>query len=161
MVGLGCEDPAVNAGYLRRMTPPHERVLNRVDDVNGCWVFQGAKSWGYGVLGTGRRGDGTRRMTSAHRVVYEALVGPVPEGLDLDHLCRNRACVNPTHLEPVTRQVNLLRGLTIPAAHAAKTHCPQGHAYDEANTHVYRGMRLCRACDREKHRRRYAARVAA
>jgi hypothetical protein len=143
MVGLGCEDPAVNAGYLRRMTPPHERVLNRVDDVNGCWVFQGAKSWGYGVLGTGRRGDGTRRMTSAHRVVYEALVGPVPEGLDLDHLCRNRACVNPTHLEPVTRQVNLLRG------------------NDEANTHVYRGMRLCRACDREKHRRRYAARVAA
>jgi hypothetical protein len=131
---------------------PYQRVLNRVSYPDtGCWVFEGARAWGYGRIGLTI--DGHKRVRQAHRVVYEALVGPVPEGLDLDHLCRNRACVNPNHLEPVTRQINLLRGDTIPAHHAAKTHCPAGHAYDEANTGHDRGTRRCRACDRVKHRK--------
>jgi hypothetical protein len=74
-------------------------------------------------------------------------------------LCRNRWCVNPDHLDPVTRRENLHRGLTIPAAHSAKTHCPQGHPYDAANTYRYRGMRMCLTCRRE-HTRKSNERVA-
>jgi len=83
----------------------------------------------------------------AHRISYELLKGDIPEGLDLDHLCRNRGCVNPDHLEPVTRKENLLRGNTIPAKHARKTHCPQGHEYTKGNTFISKsGSRHCRKC---------------
>ena len=80
--------------------------------------------------------------------------GPIPEGLDLDHLCRNRWCVNPEHVEPVTRRENLIRGQTTIAQNVSKTHCPAGHAYDETNTYYYRGMRQCRIC-RDLHRARW------
>lgn len=82
----------------------------------------------------------------AHRVAYEAEVGPIPDGLVLDHLCRTPSCVNPQHLEPVTVQENFRRGLRI---HALKTHCPRGHEYTEANTYRGRGSakRECRACN--------------
>jgi len=80
--------------------------------------------------------------------------GPIPEGLDLDHLCRNRWCVNPEHVEPVTRRENLIRGQTTIAQNVSKTHCPAGHAYDETNTYYYRGMRQCRIC-RDLHRTRW------
>jgi hypothetical protein len=94
-----------------------------------------------------------------HRVAYELLVGPIPEGLELDHLCRNTRCVNPEHLEPVTGRENLMRAVSSWAAkNAAKTHCPQGHPYDEENTKVKRdGGRACRACGREFMRRKRAA----
>jgi len=96
-------------------------------------------------------------MRQAHRVLYEWTVGPVPAGLELDHLCRVRRCVRPSHLEPVSRRENLLRGVTIPAAHVAKTHCPAGHPYVGANLELRpRGYRVCRTCHRERSRRRAA-----
>ncbi|MBO0885095.1 MAG: HNH endonuclease [Mycobacterium sp.] len=90
----------------------------------------------------------------AHRIAYTWLVGPIPEGFDLDHLCRVRSCVNPAHLEPVPRRTNLLRGRTIPAANAAKTHCPHGHPYDDTNTVRNKTGRLCLACRRARDKAR-------
>jgi len=93
-----------------------------------------------------------RRTIRAHRASYEAFVGPIPDGLDLDHLCRNKPCINPAHLEPVTRAENLRRhyALTVTA-------CPHGHAYDHANTYVGPdGKRRCRSCLNERQRRRRA-----
>lgn len=112
-------------------------------DENGCWLWQGAVSpTGYG------QGSFGGRFLYVHRVSYEAFVGPIPEGLQIDHLCRVRRCCNPMHLEPVTVRENLMRGNTMTARRAGITHCPQGHAYDEANTYVSpkEGGRACRAC---------------
>lgn len=142
------------AGWLART------VINE----NGCWIWTGAKKGGgYGNVGV-IRVDGTKGNAGLHRVVYEHLIGPVPEGLELDHLCRNRACCNPDHLEPVTRSVNLRRGVGVGGRRLPlKTHCHRGHAFDEANTWVCKktGVRKCRACDRENHRRAAAERKAA
>lgn len=108
---------------------------------NGCWVWTAARdNHGYGRFGLGGR------AATAHRVSYEALIGPVPDGLHLDHLCRVRHCVNPEHLEPVTCRENVLRGVGPSALHSVKTHCPEGHEYTESNTYLYRGMRYCVAC---------------
>ena len=111
-----------------------------------CWAWRGGKqSGGYGALVVGSRTDGSRRVVLAHRWSYEYAVGPIEGGLDIDHLCRNRACVNPLHLEPVTHRVNCLRGVSPCAIHAQKTHCPHGHPYDAVTR---RGSRLCRVCRR-------------
>ena len=89
-------------------------------------------------------------MALAHRFAYETFVGPIPEGLTIDHLCRIRHCVNPEHLEAVTDRVNILRGEGISAQHARATHCPQGHPYDLINTYVAPdGDRDCRDCRRQ------------
>ena len=122
---------------------------------NGCWDWiaaKGTKGYGYFRIGG--------RLRLAHRLAYETLIAPIPAGLESDHLCRNRACVQPDHIEPVTHLENLLRGLTLIAANVAKTHCPQGHPYDEANTYIRsRGGRECRTCHRDSIRRRYQAMV--
>lgn len=110
----------------------------------GCWIWIAALSdGGYGYYGIEQG-----RCAYAHRVAYSVLVGPIPPALDLDHLCRNRDCVNPDHLEPVTRQENTLRGLA--GWHqASKTHCANGHPYDEKNTRWRAdrwNSRDCREC---------------
>jgi hypothetical protein len=89
------------------------------EDERGCWIWTGAKTTGYGRYSPPK----AKRLVLAHRYAFENLVGPVPAGLDLDHLCRTRACVNPAHLEPVTRQVNLLRGDTLARAHHEGRDC--------------------------------------
>lgn len=109
-----------------------------------CWHWTGATSNGYGRV----RVDVDR---PAHRFAYELLVGPIPDGLVIDHLCRVRHCVNPAHLEAVTNAENILRGNGFSARHARKTHCPKGHPYDEANTLIRAdGSRNCIACGRDR-----------
>lgn len=135
---------------------PQQRFWAKVTKTDTCWIWGGAKTaGGYGVFNSG---EGN---TVAHRFSWQAANGPVPEGLQIDHLCRNRACVNPAHLEPVTQQENIRRG-TAGAHWAAKTHCPQGHRYDEVNTYVNpKGRRECRACRHAAQVRFHAKRIAA
>ena len=119
-----------------------------------CWVWIGAKDQrGYGNVRVGRR------VRKAHLVAYECLRGPLPPGTEGDHLCRNRGCINPYHLEPITHRENAQRGdgSWMPGErNRAKTSCPHGHPYSLENTYVQpsTGGRCCRACDREKKRRR-------
>ena len=128
-----------------------DRFWSKVDTgaPGGCWLWTDAPGhYGYGKFYVGGK------HARAHRFAYEFLVGDVPAGLVLDHLCRNRMCVNPGHMEPVTNRENILRGKSPSARHARKTHCVNGHAFDEANTYKTRkGGRLCRACRREGMRR--------
>jgi hypothetical protein len=120
-----------------------------------CWLWDGKPTAeGYGALVE----DGWFHM--AHRRVWERLVGPIPEGATLDHLCRVRLCVNPEHLEPVSHRTNVLRGVGPTAANAAKTHCKYGHPLSGDNLRITAGRRVCRECERraarEKMRRKYA-----
>ncbi len=96
------------------------------------------------------------KMHRAHRVAYEMAVGPIPPKYEIDHLCRNPCCINPRHLEAVTKRVNVLRGLSFCAVNAALTHCKNGHEFTPENTriHVYpkETRRMCRACDRDRQR---------
>jgi hypothetical protein len=89
----------------------------------------------------------------AHRWSYEHFVGPIPEGLHIDHLCRVRRCVNPDHLEPVTPKENYLRGEGPTARNSTKTHCKYGHKFDKSNTSVYGGRRHCNECGRRRQRK--------
>lgn len=119
------------------------RFWAKVDATGDCWEWTGGRdSGGYGAFGV------SRKRTGAHRVVWEVLVGPIPPGMEVDHLCFNTGCVNPDHLEPVTQVENLLRRRwNITHMLAARTHCPQGHPYDEENTWITTsGTRSCRAC---------------
>lgn len=112
-----------------------------------CWEWQAFRNpFGHGMF---RLGD---RVHLAHRVLYEKLRGPVKDGLELDHLCRNPACVNPDHLEEVTHRENILRGVGPTAQNARKTHCPQGHEYNNENTRFYGkvGGRQCIICSRAR-----------
>jgi len=129
------------SGYERKGTPS-QRFWWRVVQTETCWL------WSRGMVdGYGRFWDGQREW-KAHVFAWVEENGPVPAGLELDHLCRVRNCVRPDHLEAVTHRVNTLRGETITAEHARKTKCPSGHPYDDENTRVYNGRRHCRTCDR-------------
>ncbi len=121
------------------------RFLAKIVHQGECWKWTGARSSnGYGNFAF--EDVDKRKTVSVHRYSYELFVGAVPEGLQLDHLCRNRLCVRPDHLEPVTGRENTLRGNTLPAANLKKTHCPEEHPYDTANTYRVRGERQCRQC---------------
>lgn len=135
-------------------TPAIERVMSRIAyaDVpfggSVCWIYTGhLSSRGYGQVRVG-----PERRVTVHRVAYEALVGPIPDGFHVDHLCRTRSCVNPAHLEAVTLRENVLRGVGITARYAAATTCIHGHRFDEANTYTHRGKRSCRECKRGQYR---------
>lgn len=142
-------------------SPFEDRFWGRVNKnaPGGCWLWTGGKiSAGYGHFNC--RPLDPASGTRAHRISYEVLIGPVPAGLELDHLCENRACVNPEHLEPVTHRVNMLRASTsITAKAASTTHCPRGHEYSPENTYVDpTGGRRCRECSRIV-KREWAART--
>lgn len=143
-----------------------ERMDSFIDKAGPCWVWTGSVGTsGYGYV---RVGPGTR---VAHRAYYEETVGPIPDGLQLDHLCHNadkgcrggkgclhRRCVNPAHLEPATQSVNQKRGRigdAIRERSAALTHCPHGHEKTPENTYVFaNGAKVCKACAKERGRRR-------
>jgi hypothetical protein len=112
----------------------------------GCW------EWQRNVLrnGYGQKSFGGK-MYLAHRVAWTDMNGPIPQSMTLDHLCRNRKCVRPNHLEPVSIKVNILRGNGMAAKNKRQTHCHNGHLFNEVNTYVCsEGSRNCRICNRKK-----------
>ena len=121
-------------------------VMERISITSGCWPWIGSvQGGGYGII------QRHRKNILAHRAVYELLVGKIPDGLTLDHLCRNRICVNPAHLEPVTNRENRMRGYSPPAIYARRTHCSKGHDYTPHNTRIApKGFRICLTCERAR-----------
>lgn len=129
-----------------------DRFFAKVDAEGDCWEWTANKDKdGYGKF---RDGDKHYR---AHRFVYEQMVGPIPDGLVIDHLCKNTSCVNPDHIEPVTWAENLHRGASIQAKHARRRTCPRGHEYDA--TQGNGKYRKCRTCVNEARRVRRAKEV--
>lgn len=145
--------PVPVKGRNGRTYPPLlDRLAAKIDfnGVGGCWLWTGAT--------VGERGYGQARSNGkpvvAHRAVWEATVGPIAEGMTIDHLCRVRLCVNPDHLEPVTMRENILRGEGPCAVNARKLWCAKGHPLDGENLRIdHRGGRQCRLCERANGRR--------
>ena len=150
---------ASHSTYIVSSMPNADLFWTNVDKTDTCWLWNGSM-W---RTGYGRFWDrDTNMRRAAHLLSYEMLVGPVPEGLQLDHLCRVRHCVNPDHLEPVTAGENQRRGYLAGRSkpgsppgtlqggalvHLAKTHCPNGHPYSGDNLYVTpKGHRVCKAC---------------
>jgi len=139
--------PAIDQDWGDRTA---DRILSKVipDRATGCLSWTAAKdSDGYAILQVS--GIAAR----AHRVAYELVIGGLVSGLSLDHVCRNRGCINPFHLEQVTNKENILRGNGLAARNARKTHCKNGHALSGDNMRYNRaGSRICRTCAREYQR---------
>jgi hypothetical protein len=141
-----------------RPRPVLDRIAAKVaTDDDGCLIWLGATTRGYGRVSVGGRG-GAFRLT--HRVLYEELVGPIPEGMQLDHLCRVRGCCLPAHLEPVTPRENGARSNNFAGINGRKTHCLRGHEFTAENTRLRGARRCCIACDRIRRANRSAEDVA-
>lgn len=126
-----------------------DRLMQYTDRSGECWLWTASlRSGGYAQIYV------NGRILAAHRVAYEEFVGPIPDGLQLDHLCRVRRCINPVHVEPVTLRENVARGVG-KASHALRTNrCVNGHEFTSKNTRSRPGGRRCRACEFEKGQRR-------
>lgn len=132
-----------------------ESVMATVVRGESCW------QWPFpGQAGRYKKIEIQGKKHYLHRLVYEQLVGEIPEGYEVDHLCRNPSCCNPEHLEAVPKQVNILRGDSMAARWARRTHCEKGHPLDDENTRIYqkhgKPIRKCAICQREKRREVYA-----
>lgn len=170
---LKCEiDGCTNLRYARTLCHGHHQMLNRrgsidrplrsrrsaeerfwalVTKTETCWIFGRLKPNGYGAF------SAYGHSATAHRFAYELMVGPIPDGLSIDHLCRRPACVNPAHLEAVTQWENVMRSDGVSALNARKTHCLRGHPFSDDNTYYAKGgQRHCKECSRIRGRERYA-----
>lgn len=130
----------------RMKADPEKRFWKFVYKTKSCWLWTGSISQGYGKFWD-------QKHFRAHRWSYEKFVGPIPEGLILDHLCRNPRCVNPSHLEPVTTKENIRRGFGVAGVNFRKTHCDHGHEFNEFNTVFVPRGRGCRTCYIERKRK--------
>lgn len=132
----------------------YQRFVRKVNKTDTCWLWTGCRlRSGYGQFSV------NSKRIYAHRYSYEHHNRPIPTGLVIDHLCRNRGCVNPDHLEAVTSKQNILRGYAPTAFNSRKTKCPRGHEFTEDNLYRYRGARTCLICkvnQRKEHRARSA-----
>ena len=145
----------IACGQWSKRPVDSEAVMARIRagcdiNTNGCWVWRGSKNpAGYGVIGV----DGKKHLV--HRVSFTASKGDIGDGNTIDHTCRNKPCANPDHLESVTLQENLRRG--VEARGGLITHCKHGHEYTEANTYRNgKGERICRTCNRIRAQRKYS-----
>lgn len=153
-----CSDLCRDLAREHRRASLEDRFWEKVDrsggvpetrpELGACWVWTGSTTRGYGTIYSGGQTTaGHNRPILAHRLMYELVVGPIPEGLTIDHLCRTPVCVNPGHLEAVTMAENIRRSDGMSARHARAAHCPRGHR--KTADHVYRypdGRTECRVC---------------
>ena len=156
---LGCDPSEPNIFAMTRKTTTPEPLVSlpenirkriTIDRETGCWNWTGSKTDGYGYASV------NGKLWRVHRFVYTKLRGPIPDGMVTDHLCRNRGCSNPDHIEVVTNRENVIRGIGISAKNLTKTHCPHGHPYGP--TTIVRGSptRVCLTCRRAYDKRRRA-----
>ncbi len=165
-------DARADSPLLRRIAEDPWKYVSKPDGEDGCWFWRRKTQRGYMQVNIG----GVYQQ--AHRLLYELTVGPIPEGLELDHTChtndescndsgdcRHRPCVNPAHLEPVTHAENVLRGRGLAAVNAARSHCIHGHPFSGANLIVRykrgRPYRACRTCQDDNNARKKSIRLLA